>query len=81
MSILRCIGRTDSLGDPHEYGSHIGFIYELPGGPRHTVVLDEIDTEELDREIGIALRLMQPHQSESSLALEAEAAKKGRRGK
>ena len=54
-ALLRCIDRTDSLGDPHEYGSHIGFIYELPGGPRHTIVIDEVEAEMLADDIDRAM--------------------------
>lgn len=47
MTELRCIGRTDSLGDPHDFGSYIGFVYLVPGSARHTIVVEEIAAEQL----------------------------------
>ena len=51
MQCLRCIGRTDSLGYPDPWGSNVGFVYELPGGPRHTIVLEEAEAENLVADI------------------------------
>lgn len=55
MSWLRCIGRTDSLGDLHEYGSHVGFVYRLPGCANHTITLDEKEASRLYFELEKAL--------------------------
>lgn len=55
MSELRCIGRTDSLGDPHDYGSYIGFVYLVPGSARHTITVGETEAEQLLADLRKAL--------------------------
>lgn len=51
---LRCIGRVDNLGDPHERGSYVGFIYQ-GAGARHAIALAEPDAQILLQELGMAL--------------------------
>lgn len=55
MAELRCIGRTDSLGTPEEYGQCVGFVLEYPGGHRHTITLAEHDAEALFCQIKSAI--------------------------
>lgn len=57
MSELRCIGRTDSLGDPDEWGSHISFTYRLPGCANHTITLEEREAEDLFTQLDAALNV------------------------
>lgn len=55
MAILKCIGRTDSLGTREEYGPHIGFVLQYPGGESHKIVLEEREAEHLVRSIKAAI--------------------------